>query len=126
MLDDALILNDNSIVPLDNKTRGFPLKEINKNHIFQMNVYSYLLMNNKDLKDLNLKTKNLAYLANWYLDPYNLDLNSPLEFKVEIEEIKTQPELVSQTLKEIAGVLNSPMPNPSPDCSFCQYRTLGY
>lgn len=126
MLDDALILNDNSIVPLDNKTRGFPLKEINKNHIFQMNVYSYLLMNNKDLKDLNLKTKNLAYLANWYLDPYNLDLNSPLEFKVEIEEIKTQPELVSQTLKEIAGVLNSPIPNSSPDCSFCQYRTLGY
>ncbi|HOM68337.1 MAG TPA: PD-(D/E)XK nuclease family protein [Candidatus Paceibacterota bacterium] len=126
MLDDALILDDGSIVPLDNKTRGFPLKEINKNHIFQMNVYTYLLMNNDNLKNLNLKTTNLAYLANWYLDPYNLDFNNPLGFKVEIEEIKTKPELVSQTLKEIAEVLNSPLPDPSSDCSFCQYRNLGY
>jgi len=126
MLDDALILDDGSIVPLDNKTRGFPLKEINKNHIFQMNVYTYLLMNNDNLKSLNLKTTNLAYLANWYLDPYNLDFNNPLGFKVEIEEIKTKPELVSQTLKEIAEVLNSPLPDPSSDCSFCQYRNLGY
>jgi len=35
MLDDALILMIIDIVPLDNKTRGFPLKEINKNHIFK-------------------------------------------------------------------------------------------
>jgi CRISPR/Cas system-associated exonuclease Cas4 (RecB family) len=49
-----------------------------------------------------------------------------LGFKVEIEEIKTKPELVSQTLKEIAEVLNSPLPDPSSDCSFCQYRNLGY
>ncbi len=83
-------------------------------------------MNNDNLKNLNLKTTNLAYLANWYLDPYNLDFNNPLGFKVEIEEIKTKPELVSQTLKEIAEVLNSPLPDPSSDCSFCQYRNLGY
>ena len=126
MLDDALILDDGSIVPLDNKTRGFPLKEINKNHIFQMNVYTYLLTNNDNLKNLNLKTKNLAYLANWYLDPYNLDFDNPLGFKVEIEEIKTQPESVKKVLEEIAEVLNSPMPEPSNDCSFCQYRNLGY
>jgi CRISPR/Cas system-associated exonuclease Cas4 (RecB family) len=118
MLDDALILGDESIIPLDNKTRGFPLQEIHKSLELQMSVYTYLLKKN------NLKTKNLAYLAYWYLDHKNMDLDDPLRFNITIEEVITEPEKVENILKEIKQVLDELMPQASSSCDFCKYKLL--
>lgn len=118
MLDDALILEDETIVPLDIKTRGFPLKEIPSVYEFQMSVYTYLLQKNQ------VKTKNLSYLVFWYLDHKNMDLDHPLDFKIAVEEIKTEPEKIDEVLKEIKEILADQIPPPSPNCVFCQYRQL--
>ncbi|MEW5805567.1 MAG: PD-(D/E)XK nuclease family protein [Patescibacteria group bacterium] len=118
MLDDALILEDQSIVPLDIKTRGFPLKEVHSAYALQMSVYTYLLQKNR------LKTRNLAYLAFWYLDHKNMDLNQPLRFNIAVEEIKTEPEKIDKILNKIKQILDDQIPLASPDCQFCQYRQL--
>ncbi len=115
ILDDALELPDGSIVPLDNKTRGFPPLETHNAHFIQMSVYSLLL------KEKGFKTKNIAYLVYWFLDHKNLDLNKPLEFNIAVEEVKTDPDLIKNLLKEIVRVLKGPIPPSSSECHFCHY-----
>lgn len=116
ILDDALELSDGSVVPLDNKTRGFPPLEPHSAHVFQMSAYTLLLQKN------NFKTKNLAYLIYWFFDHKNMDLEKPLNFNITVEEVKTDPVFAEKTFREAVAVVKGPAPKPNMDCQFCNYR----
>lgn len=116
ILDDALELNDGSIVPLDNKTRGFPPIEPHSSHIIQMSSYTWLL------KESGFKTQNLAYLIYWFFNHKNFDLEKPLYFNVSVEELNTNPELIQKTFRQAVLSLKEPIPPASLECQFCQYR----
>jgi len=114
-LDEAVELADGSIVPLDNKTKGFPPRESHWTHKKQMSGYTLLLAEN------GFKTKNKAYLIHWYFDHKNMDRKKPLGFKVSVEEIKTNPEEIRTAIEEAAVLLKSDIPQSHSDCEFCRY-----
>ncbi len=67
-LDDALELDDGAIVPLDNKSKGFPPKEVHWSYKLQLSSYNFIL------KERGIKTKRIGYLIYWFLDPKKLTI----------------------------------------------------
>ncbi len=123
VLDDALELENEIIVPLDNKTRGFPPLETHNAHLIQMSVYTLLL------KENGFRTKNLAYLIYWFFDHRKVDLEKPLAFNISVEEVATEPERVRVIFREAVEILKKPSPPPmAHNCQFCHYvnRTKNY
>lgn len=118
-LDDVLELSDGAIVPLDNKTKGFPVKETHWTHVMQMSGYTLMLREN------GFKTTNRAFLVYWFLDHKNLDTNNPLKFRVAVEDLETNPEEVRVKINEAIAVIKSEVPpEPGKECSYCQYRGI--
>ncbi|MDI6820854.1 MAG: PD-(D/E)XK nuclease family protein [Patescibacteria group bacterium] len=116
ILDDALELPGGSIVPLDNKTKGFPPLEPHIAHVAQMSVYTLLL------RETGFKTKELAYLVYWFFNHKSFDMEKPLHFNVTVEEVKTKPDQVKDIFREAVSVLRGEMPLSNIECQFCNYR----
>ncbi len=116
MLDDALELEDGSIVPLDNKTKGFPPGEPHPSYAYQMSAYALFLREN------DIKTENIAYLVYWYLDHKNMDIKNPLAFNISIYKVNTDPDSVLKTFREAVLTLREPLPPVNKRCEFCLYR----
>lgn len=87
-LDEVLELPDGAIVPLDNKTKGFPPKEAHWTHVAQMSGYSLIL------REKEFTTKNIAYLVHWFFDHKNMNPQNPLGFNVAVEEVKLTPTVL--------------------------------
>ena len=123
-LDEALELEDGSVVPLDNKTKGFPPKEAHWTHLAQMSGYSLIL------REKGIQTKNVAYLVHWFFDHKNMKDSDPLDFNVAVEEVRTDPNQTHQLILEAIETLKGEIPpigqrsGPDSDepCSFCLYR----
>jgi len=126
-LDEALELPDGSIVPLDNKTKGFPPKEVHWTHIAQMSGYSLIL------KEKKLPTKDIAYLVYWFFDHKNMKPTNPLGFNVSVKEVKTDPDGIKNKILEAVYTLKGSIPeagqrsgqNSDEPCPFCIYRENG-
>ncbi len=119
MLDDALELENGSIIPLDNKTKGFPPgEEAHPAYTNQMSAYTLFLREN------GVKTENTAYLVYWYLDHKNMDLDRPLEFNISLHKVNTNPDAALETFREAAQSLKEPLPHASKACAFCAYREV--
>lgn len=116
ILDDALELEGGIVVPLDNKTKGFPPLEPHAAHVVQMSSYTLLLREN------GFKTKNLAYLIYWFFNHKSFDMEKPLHFNVTIEEVKTNPDEILRIFREAVALLRGALPQPTMECAFCQYR----
>jgi len=119
ILDDALLCEDGSIVPLDNKTRGFPPQEPHATHVNQMSGYTLLLEEN------GFKTKNLAYLIYWFFNHKAMDVEHPMAFHIAVEEVRTNPDEIRRVFREAVEALKGQMPPPSATCAFCAYRKQG-
>ncbi|MBI5732462.1 PD-(D/E)XK nuclease family protein [Candidatus Jorgensenbacteria bacterium] len=119
ILDDALQLDDGVVVPLDNKTRGFPPLEPHKAHVNQMSAYTLILREN------NFKTKNLAYLIYWFFNHKSFDMEKPLHFNITVEEVKTDPDRILGSFRDAVSLLRGPMPLSNIECGFCNYRESG-
>lgn len=119
-LDDVLELSDGSIIPIDNKSHGFPPKEAHEFHIYQLSGYTLMLIKN------GFKTKNFGYLIHYFLDHRNLDMGNPLCQHLAVEEVKTEPTLIEQFLSEAVELLRGSMPKHDPDCIVCKYKELDF
>jgi len=118
-LDEAIELEDGSLVPLDNKTKGFPPEEVHWTHQMQMGGYTLILREN------GFKTINKAFLVYWFLNHKNMDFERPLRFHTAVEEVETKPDEVKQKILEaILVIKNQEMPAPGEACGFCQYRGI--
>ena len=123
-LDDALELLDSSVVPLDNKTKGFPPKASHWTHLKQMSGYTLIL------REKGIATKNLAYLVHWYLDHKHMHPDNPFAFNVRVEEVSTDPDEIKKSILEAVEILKGPMPpmgtrsgaDSDEPCAFCTYR----
>lgn len=126
-LDDALELPDGSIVPLDNKTRGFPPREAHWSHLAQMSGYTLIL------RERGTKTVNVAYIVHWFFDHRNVNPSNPLGFNVAVEEVKTEPDSIKKKILEAVETLRDDIPKAGQrsgqtgeePCPFCAYRELG-
>ena len=123
-LDEALEIPDASVVPLDNKTRGFPPKAAHWTYQKQMSGYTLIL------REKGIATKNVAYLAHWFLDHKHMKPDDPLAFHVKVEEVSTDPNEVRKVILEAADLLKGDMPpighrsgaDGDEPCAFCTYR----
>ena len=118
MLDDALQLDGGAVIPLDNKTKGFPPGDPHPSYAYQMSAYTLFLREN------GIKTENTAYLVYWYFDHKNMDLDLPLAFNVSLVKINTDPDGALQTFREAVETLKEPLPPTGKTCAFCAYREL--
>jgi len=116
-LDDAIELPDGSVVPLDIKTRGFPLKGVSSTYRNQMSCYTLIL------REKSISTKNIAYLAFWYLDHTQMQPGQEPVFNILIKKVRTEPDKMKKVLDETLRCLDGPLPPACRWCSFCSYQT---
>jgi hypothetical protein len=108
---------DGFIVPLDHKvSRGKPVEETHRAHVLQLDFYTFLLLMN------GYKTKNEAYLAYYY--PSDCDMHDGVDFTCDVVKLNTDPDRAMKLLNKAVDILNGDMPEPSADCSFCNYKKL--
>lgn len=112
-LDECLDLGNNFYAALDHKTRGSKPQETHKAHKFQMDVYTFLLEQNR------FPTKRLAYLV--YYIPKAVTVNQTIEFEVVPSEVKTDPERAKSVFSDAVTLLKGPIPLAPADCAFCKW-----
>ncbi len=116
---DEYIDIDGVIVPLDHKvSKGKSAEETHKAYVLQLDFYCFLLKAN------GYKTRNEGYLAYYY--PDDCDVHDGIDVCCDVVKIKTDPDRAKKVLDRAVKLLNGKIPDPSPDCDFCKYRSLKF
>lgn len=114
-LDDLFVTEDGLHIPLDFKTRGFPLKEDTAEHYqHQMDIYCFLLEKNA------MKTEKFACLIFYY--PIKVEAHGGFEFKCEVVKIRTSKKNGEKLFKEAIKILQGPEPDPDLECPYCNWN----
>ena len=116
-LDDCLLVNKKGkkYLPIDFKTRGKSIdEEIPSYSQMQLDCYALLLQKN------GYPIEGHGYLIYYILE--KIRSNALAEFKIEVVEVKLNPDQALNVIKEAIKVLRSPEPAPSLTCPYCQYR----
>lgn len=115
-LDDCLVSEDGFYIPVEFKTasadpRG---KEIFPSYQNQMDEYTFLLeMNQK-------KTPGFSYIIYFYPDQGE-EIHRGMPIIVDIQKVKTNPNLVKPRLIQAIEILEKDLPLPKNGCPFCQW-----
>jgi len=114
-LDDLFVTEDDFHIPLDFKTRGFPLKEDTCDHYqHQMDVYCFLLDKNE------VKTGNFACLIFYY--PAEAEGNGKFKFECEVVRLETDKADGEKLFKGAIKVLQEPEPEGDSECQWCNWN----
>lgn len=113
-LDDCLIDPSGAYVPLDYKTRGYDLKE-DSHEFYQTQLDCYTLM----LGANGFEHKSLAYLI--YYIPESVRENGEVKFKVQVKEVKTDPQRALDVLHQAVELLRGPQPQLHTTCKYCSW-----
>lgn len=100
---------------LDHKTRGAAPDSVHKAYQLQMDVYTFLLEENK------FPTRRLAYLV--YYIPKKIVSGSDFQFEVVVKAIATDPARAKEVFYKALGVLRGPIPRLGEGCSFCKWTS---
>ncbi|HPN56143.1 MAG TPA: PD-(D/E)XK nuclease family protein [Candidatus Omnitrophota bacterium] len=128
-IDNLLVQVDNSVDPLDVKTKGSePKTDGSEYYQLQMDIYNLLFSVN------GFKVNNRAFLL--YLYPAlaceeikTIKEEMPADqivmlFKRKVFEIKCSTDRARETIKTAVDILNGPRPESSPDCEYCNWLNL--
>ena len=112
-LDECVDLGNNLFAALDHKTRGSAPSEVHSAYQLQMDVYTFLLEQNK------FPTKKIAYLV--YYIPLKIDKDNDFIFDCLVKQIKTDPERAKKVFLEATQVVKGPIPELNANCGFCNW-----
>ena len=111
-IDELFVAKGGIHVPLDFKTRGYPVKEDTHEHYqHQMDIYSFLLEKN------GLKAGDFAILI--FYHPIGVDRNHNVDFHAEVIKVPTDKKRALRLFQGALKCLNGPEPKPNPDCEWC-------
>ncbi len=114
-LDELLVTDDGKHIPIDFKTRGFPLKEDTHEHYQdQMNLYCFLLEKN------GMKTADFAYLL--FYHPAESQGNGRFMFNVDIVRVETSKEDGERLFLDAIETLQGNEPECSETCEWCNWN----
>jgi len=114
-LDDLFVTDDKLFVPLDFKTRGFPLKEDTHEHYqHQMDIYCFLLDVNGN------KTGNFACLL--FYHPIMVEDDGRVKFKSDFVKVKTSKENGEKMFMNAIEVILGEEPECKEGCPFCNWN----
>lgn len=112
-LDDCLV-DEEALVPLDFKTRGFAAKvDTNSYYQDQMDIYAFLL------SQQGYSVRDFAYLLYYY--PVHVGPNGTFQFAVEPQRIATDKTRIPHLLAAATATLSSPIPASDEHCAYCQW-----
>jgi hypothetical protein len=120
-LDECLVLPDGRHTPVDHKTASSDPREreIMEAYQNQLDSYAFLLEAN------NKKTSGQGHLIYFYPEDHS-ELHNGFQMLIYIKTLKTNPNLAYKRFLGAMKVLEKPLPQPSKDCSFCQwYEQIG-
>lgn len=113
-VDNILEKDDGSLVVLDYKTRGYPLKEDTADYYQdQLDIYNFLLRKN------GRKTADYAYLL--FYHPNKVLESGEVAFHTDLVERKVDVGNAERILEKALETLRGRMPEPSPECGFCAW-----
>ncbi len=108
---DNLLKNEDKLIVLDYKTRGFPLKEDTHEHYqFQMDTYNFLLRKN------GYKTEDYTFLL-FYI-PSTVTETGEVIFDTILKKIKTNPKNAEKIFKQAIECLDDNCPQKT--CQWCE------
>ena len=114
-LDDLFVTEDGFHVPLDFKTRGFPLKEDTASYYQnQMNVYAFLLEKN------GMKTGDFACLV--FYHPTEVKGDGVFKFGSDVVKVDVVKEDGEKLFREAIRHINGKEPKANPDCPWCNWN----
>jgi len=110
---DNLLVNkqNNKLIVLDYKTRGFPLKEDTHEHYQdQLNIYSWLL------EKLGKDVEDFAFLL--FYHPKEVLVTGEVVFHTDLKKMKISPKNAEELFKKAIKLLNGKCPEKS--CEWCE------
>jgi len=114
-VDDLFVMEDSSIIPLDFKTRGFPLKEdTHEYYQDQMNVYCFLLEKN------GLKAGDFACLI--FYHPLETKGNGDFKFGIDMVKVKTNKNDGQKLFLDAVEILQGEEPKADDECLWCNWN----
>jgi len=114
-VDDIFVNEKGQLVPLDFKTRGYPLKEDTHEHYqHQLDIYAYLLEKN------GYKTANFAILL--FYHPLCVNSHCNVEFHADTVKMQTNTGNAEKLFKEAVRTVKGDIPHKTEDCPFCDWN----
>lgn len=113
-VDDLLLNDDDEIIVLDYKTRGYPPKdEVPGYYSRQVNLYNLILRQN------GYATADHGLLLYYYPDRV-LD-DGDVVFETEFHEVPVDLQKAQNLVRSAVETLQGGIPAPDPDCDFCMW-----
>lgn len=113
---DECFVEGEYYIPADYKTYGFNLKE-NSSSFYQLQLDTYIFL----LEASGYKHLNLAYLI--YYIPKEIKNEGVVQFKIEVVEIKTNPENAKRIFESAVNLLRGPRPKAHVKCQYCSWAS---
>ncbi|MBI2639947.1 MAG: PD-(D/E)XK nuclease family protein [Candidatus Sungbacteria bacterium] len=113
-IDDLLINEKGEFVPIDFKTRGYPLKEDTAAHYqTQLDLYALLFEKN------GYPVAGYGYLLFFWPKEY---AQSSADFVTELVKLKLSPQNGLGILEEVVRIVRDGEPKAHSECEFCRFR----
>ncbi len=113
-LDDILQTIAGSLIALDYKTRGFPLKQAPDYYTLQLEIYT-LLMQKHDFQ-----TTDYAFLLFYYPDQFTTEGDA--KFHHQLLQVAVDPAHAEETFIGAISLLQGRKPKLNKDCEWCEYK----
>ncbi len=114
---DECFLDGDIYIPVDYKTRGFPLKADSlKYYQHQLDCYTFLLEAN------DLKHASFAYLVYYILS--DLKENGDVKFSIEAIKVDTHPQDALKVFQDAVVLLRGDEPEPNSNCGYCAWKGM--
>lgn len=116
-VDDLLRTEDEEIIVLDYKTRGYPPKGENGAPSYyerQLNLYNLILREN------GYSTEDFALLL--YYFPDRIRQNGEILFHNEIRKVEVDTNKAKKIVRDAVETLEGEIPDHSNDCDFCDWN----
>lgn len=113
--DEVFVTTAGEFIPVDFKTRGYPLKEDTAKHYqHQMDIYCFLLHKN------GLKTTNFACLI--FYHPIKVQGDGLVKFKYDVVKMKTSMKNGEKLFMDAIEILQGPEPETDGTCEWCSFN----
>ena len=114
---DEILEKNGTLIVIDFKTRGFPVKE-NTAEFYkdQIDIYNFLLMKN------GFKTADYGYLL--FLHPERINGHASFLFETELATLKINAKHAEELFRKATRVLSNRMPEASAKCGFCEWSKI--
>jgi hypothetical protein len=113
-VDEILQSSNGNLIVMDNKTRGFPLKDTPKYYRLQLDLYNLMLRKN------GYKTEDYSVLLFFYPDSFNR--SGSVKFNNTIVKFPVDVVSAEKTFRDALTLLKGKKPLASEECKFCEWK----